>query len=67
MLLNTGDCQGIGGKFGFNFCGQWVWHWKDHIDRMFMDLYSTRTLLGEAGDDKYQELKSAGVSATSEA
>ncbi|WP_428242028.1 FAD-dependent oxidoreductase [Gynuella sp.] len=35
-LLAMGDRYAIGCKFGLTVSGQWVWRWKDHIDRRFM-------------------------------
>ena len=35
-LVSTGDAYAIGTRNCFSFQGQWVWHWKDWIDRRFM-------------------------------
>jgi selenide,water dikinase len=38
-LLNLGDGQAIGAKWGLAFQGQWVLALKDRIDRRFMDRF----------------------------
>ena len=40
----TGDGSAIGTKFGIAFCGKWVWHMKDYIDRGFMKLFAPENL-----------------------
>lgn len=35
-LLTLGENKATGSKSGISFSGQWVWHWKDLIDRKFM-------------------------------
>ncbi|MFT5693517.1 MAG: selenide,water dikinase, partial [Oceanicoccus sp.] len=39
-LLITGDKQAIASKGSVSFKGKWLWTWKDHIDRKFMDQYN---------------------------
>jgi len=35
-LLSLGEQRATGGRHGITFTGQWVWRWKDRIDRQFM-------------------------------
>ncbi len=35
-LIALGGKTALGSKNGFSFQGDWVWRWKDHIDRKFM-------------------------------
>lgn len=41
-LITAGDkyCVGVKGRW-LGAKGAWLWNWKDHIDRKFMDKYST--------------------------
>ena len=38
-MLNLGDGTALADKWGLAFGGGWVWRWKDHIDRVFMDKF----------------------------
>ncbi len=38
-LLALGEKKGTGSKSIFSFSGDWVWRWKDSIDRKFMDQF----------------------------
>lgn len=38
-LLALGEKKGTGSKSLFSFSGDWVWRWKDSIDRKFMDQF----------------------------
>jgi len=40
-LLSTGDRHAIGCRGPIVFEGDWVWRWKDRIDRRFVALFST--------------------------
>jgi selenide,water dikinase len=40
-LISTGDKYAVASWGWFSFAGRWVWHWKDRIDRKFMELYSS--------------------------
>ena len=54
----TGDGSAIGTKFGIAFCGKWVWHMKDHIDRGFMKLFAPENLFKSYDYSKtFQEQK----------
>jgi selenide, water dikinase len=43
-LLMHGDETAHGFRFGLGLKGAWVWKMKDHIDRMFMDLFKEDNL-----------------------
>ncbi len=39
-LISTGDQYAVGSRGAIGFWGQWVWRWKDRIDRRFMEKFS---------------------------
>ena len=59
-LLALGQKKATGSKSFFSFSGDWVWHWKDVIDRKFMDLFHQLPVLsmnpGQAGMKIHPEL-----------
>lgn len=40
-LISTGDRYAVASYGPLAFGAAWVWHWKDHIDRAFMQRYSS--------------------------
>jgi selenide,water dikinase len=38
-LISTGEGDAVGTRNGAVFSGEWVWRWKDRIDRRFMERY----------------------------
>jgi NADH dehydrogenase FAD-containing subunit len=39
-LISTGNKHAIGSWGNFTWAGDWVWRWKDRIDRGFIAKYS---------------------------
>jgi selenide,water dikinase len=39
-LISLGDKSAVGQRGWFSFKGKWVWRWKHHIDKKFMDLFA---------------------------
>jgi selenide,water dikinase len=39
-LVSTGEPYAVGTRNGFTFAGEWVWRWKDRIDRRFMQRFN---------------------------
>jgi selenide,water dikinase len=48
-LISTGDRHAIASRGAFYARGDWVWRWKDWIDRRFMLRFSTFPAMPEAG------------------
>jgi selenide,water dikinase len=38
-LVSTGDKHAVGARGALSVRGDWVWRWKDHIDRRWMRMY----------------------------
>jgi len=39
-LMDLGNKSAIATRGSFTFMGKWAWHWKDSIDRKFMDQFA---------------------------
>ena len=39
-LISTGDRYAVASRGPLGFAGAWVWHWKDRIDRQFMQRFT---------------------------
>lgn len=48
-LISTGDRHAIASRGAFNTEGDWVWRWKDWIDRRFMARFSDLPPMQEEG------------------
>jgi len=48
-LISTGGRHAIASRGPLAIAGDWVWRWKDHIDRKFMRKYSTLAASGSFG------------------
>jgi selenide,water dikinase len=42
-LISTGNRHAVASRGPLGFAGDWVWRWKDHIDRTFMQRFSQFT------------------------
>ncbi|MEQ8493498.1 MAG: selenide, water dikinase SelD, partial [Gammaproteobacteria bacterium] len=50
-LVSTGGRHAIASRGPFALAGNWLWRWKDHIDRRFMRRYAELPAMTEAGGD----------------
>lgn len=39
-LITTGNRHAVASRGALGFAGDWVWRWKDHIDRHFMRMFN---------------------------
>ena len=59
-LISTGDQHAVASRGALGFAGDWVWRWKDHIDRSFMRKF---TELPEMASDRPSAVASLALSA----
>ena len=59
-LISTGDQHAVASRGALGFAGDWVWRWKDHIDRSFMRKF---TELPEMASDRPPGVASLALSA----
>ncbi|TCO75516.1 selenide, water dikinase SelD [Chromatocurvus halotolerans] len=50
-LISTGDRHAVASRGALGFEGDWVWRWKDWIDRRFMQRFSDLPAMEEETDD----------------
>jgi NADH dehydrogenase FAD-containing subunit len=50
VLLSLGERRALGSWGPFAFEGDWVWRWKDRIDRAFVDRHARAPAAGDGGD-----------------
>ncbi|MFY8126154.1 MAG: selenide, water dikinase SelD [Hydrogenophaga sp.] len=59
-LISTGDQHAVASRGALGFAGDWVWRWKDHIDRSFMRKF---TEFPEMAPDRLPAVASLALSA----
>ncbi len=62
-LLSTGRRHAIAARNGLAFAGDLLWHWKDRIDRAFMDKFNVLPAMADAGGDDEDAMRCAGCAA----
>ncbi len=50
-LITTGDRHAVASRGAFGFEGDWVWRWKNHIDRRFMARFNELPFMDVEADD----------------
>jgi selenide,water dikinase len=55
-LISTGGRHAVGTRNGITFAGDWVWRWKDWIDRRFMDKFNVLPQMRAAGGGQAVQL-----------
>ncbi len=51
-LISTGDRHAVASRGRLSWQGDWVWRWKDWIDRRFMDKFQTFPIMDETSMGK---------------
>jgi len=54
-LISTGRRHAIASRGPFAWAGDWVWHWKDHIDRTFMRRYQRLPAMRASSPDGVED------------
>jgi selenide, water dikinase len=55
-LVSTGERHAVGTRNGLVVEGDWVWHWKDFIDRRFMRRFNELPAMREPADGRASPL-----------
>lgn len=53
-LISTGNRYAVASRGWLGFAGEWVWRWKDHIDRQFMARFTQLPIMDMAPPTKLQ-------------
>ena len=67
-LITTGDGRAIAARGSIMLSGKWVWHWKDWIDRRWIEKYQnlpqmSATKKSNGKDDIIEEMRCGGCGA----
>ncbi len=62
-LLSTGSKHAIAARNGLAFSGRWVWNWKDHIDRTFMNKFNILPSMAGSGPQGDADMRCGGCAA----
>ncbi|MDX2258369.1 MAG: selenide, water dikinase SelD [Hyphomicrobiaceae bacterium] len=62
-LLSTGGKHAIAARNGLAVAGDWVWRWKDGIDRAFMDRFNVLPPMRADAHGDQAEMRCAGCAA----
>lgn len=62
-LLTTGDRHAVASRGAFFASGQWVWHWKDFIDRRFMARFNPKSMPSTAESGDTEPMRCGGCGA----
>ncbi|MBM3607557.1 MAG: selenide, water dikinase SelD [Alphaproteobacteria bacterium] len=50
-LISTGGKHAVAARNGISLQGEWVWRWKDRIDRKFMNMFNQLPSMPESSED----------------